>query len=62
MAGYPSHPAERMLTPEELIKSAEMEYLNKCGFELDHETLINLIHNIREYIQDEADSVMQLLD
>lgn len=62
MAGYPSHPAERMLTPEEFIKSAEMEYINKCGFELDHETLRNLIHNIREYIQDEADSVMRLLD
>ncbi len=62
MAGYTCHPAEKKLTPEEFAKSSEMQYINKCGFELDYETLRNLINNIREYIQDEADNVMSLLD
>jgi len=62
MAGYTCHPAEKRLTPEEFAKSAEMEYLNKSGFELDGEILKNLINNIREYIKDESDSVMRLLD
>ena len=62
MAGYTCHPAEKKITPEEFAKSAEIKYINKSGFELDYEILKNLIYNIREYIKDESDSVMRLLD
>jgi putative nucleotidyltransferase with HDIG domain len=61
-AGYPCDPDETGLTPQDFAGSRELEYVVKMGFDLDHESIRNMLNHIQESVLLEANNVMRLLE
>lgn len=61
LAGYPCHPNEKQIKLDEFAHSSEIDFIIKSGFDLDYETMKKLLGHIQECIEDEADSVIRLL-
>jgi len=62
MAGYPCHDTEEKIDLDAFSSSSQVIYINKNGFELDHEILKNLVKHTQEFIIEEADNVMRFFD
>ena len=60
ITGYYCHPNEKEIDPIEFSKSSQITYINKSGFELDSEKLMNIITHVKEYIAEEVDNVMRI--
>ena len=58
LAGYPCHQGEKRIDIDEFANSAEVDFVIKSGFYLDHKTIKNLINHIRESASEEADNMM----
>ncbi|MBN1841624.1 MAG: HDOD domain-containing protein [Deltaproteobacteria bacterium] len=62
LAGYPCHPDEQQIDLHEFANSSELDFIIKKGFDLDYETIKNLISDIQEFALAEADNVMKLFN
>ena len=60
ITGYYCHDNEKQIDPFEFARSSQITYINKNGFDLDSETLIHIITNVKEYIAEEVDNVMRI--
>lgn len=60
ITGYYCHDNEKQIDPLELARSSQITYINKNGFDIDSETLLNIINHVREYIAEEVDNVMRI--
>ncbi|MBN2417942.1 MAG: HDOD domain-containing protein [Deltaproteobacteria bacterium] len=60
IAGYYCHDNEKIIDPLEFTKSSQAAYINKNGFDLGGETLMNIITHVKEYIAEEANNVMKI--
>lgn len=48
LAGYPSHPKEKIIDIDQFAKSKAVHIINKNGFDLDRETINKLLVQIKE--------------
>jgi hypothetical protein len=62
LAGYPSHPQEKKIELEAFVKSSEMEFIVKSGFDLDQNTTEKLVGHVEEYVLEEAENMMRFFD
>lgn len=61
-AGYCCHADEEETDLIAFLQSDRADYINKCGFRLDHETLERFMDHINVTIAEEADSMMSFFD
>jgi HD-like signal output (HDOD) protein len=62
LAGYSCHSYEEAIDLKAFSQSSEIEYINNKGFKLDYDTLEKLVAHIREFVVEEADSLMRVFD
>jgi putative nucleotidyltransferase with HDIG domain len=62
MAGHPCHAEEKEIDLHEFANSSELDFIIKSGFDLNYETIKNLVSDIQELVLAEADNVMRLFD
>jgi len=62
LAGYSCHKAEKEMDLQAFSRSSQVGYINKNGFELDHDILEKFIKHTQEFIVEETDNVMRFFD
>jgi HD-like signal output (HDOD) protein len=62
LSGYSCHEDEKQINLDEFVNSAEIDFITKSGFDLDYETIKNLIIHIKEFVSAEAENVMSLIE
>jgi putative nucleotidyltransferase with HDIG domain len=62
LAGYSCHPDEEEVDPEAWVRSKELGFVVKSGFDLDHETIQKLINHLRDIILEESDNVLRFFE
>lgn len=62
MAGYSCHKDEEEMDIAAFSESSQAGYINKSGFEMDHEILQKFVNHIQEVVVEEADNVMKFFD
>ena len=60
ITGYYCHDNERKIDLQEFSKSSQIAYINKSGFDLDSEILLNIITHVKEYIAEEGGNMMTI--
>ncbi len=58
LSGYSCHQDEKHIDLNEFANSPEINFIVKNGFDLDYETIKNLISHIQEFVSGEADNMM----
>jgi len=62
LADFSCHPLEKSLDLQAFADSAEIEFVVKSGFDLDHDTLITMLAHIQELIAEDNNDVMSLFE
>ena len=62
MAGYSSHPAEETMDILEFSKSSNAEFIIENGYDLSYDTLVQIVNHVKEFVTEEADSMMRFFD
>lgn len=62
LAGYSCHPNEQEIDPLAWSRSAEIDFVVKNGFDLDHEAIKKFIAHIQEFVLEESDNAMRLFE
>lgn len=60
--GYPCLASEKKVEIEQFAHSKAMDFIVQSGFDLDHETIEKMIHQIRDFISVEGQSIFSFLE
>ncbi|MBW1730727.1 MAG: HDOD domain-containing protein [Deltaproteobacteria bacterium] len=62
LAGFPCLESEKKITIAEFAESKAMGFIVKSGFDLDKPTMEKLLHQIREFLAEERDNMLQFFE